>query len=575
MLIRCGNSSQLSEVVLACNTGDDGLFSNIRANTKRGIPTIKVGRENSRPAVIVGGGASLLGTLESIIKLQQEGAKVFALNNAAKFLNEHNVRPDAQIMVDPRPLNAEFVAERYAEEAYLASQVHPDVVSQAIASGYKTSLYHALIEDMDDHIYRGKISKILKAIHKRLPCGWIANLAGLNIKMGGGISVGLTGLCLVHALGHRKMHLFGYDSCHFENKSHAYRQDCNLDDEMVRVAVKDRSFSSSMAMSGQANAFPGLCKMLEDFGCTIEIYGDGLLQHIMKQARHVPKVLTAVYDLGMCPPTFDFISFLAEAERARITQNLDQIDVVFEPGPMFGFRDDELPPDVATRSGMLSRICVAACRLLPSVRNVHVLKDRAEVHGNIFPAKYAEVSPRAHYGIGYLKNALPCLRASPSAVQYVSGKVKFPYATITLRESSYYPERNSKREVWMRVADWLKDRGIEAVFLPDTESPPIKNYKSMPECIDLDIRMALYEGAVINMGISNGPVSLLYASEAKYLIFRPVTEDCHSTSLEFLASHGMEPGDKYAGNGKLVWEDDTYEVIVRELERLFMMMEAA
>jgi hypothetical protein len=574
MLIRCGNSAQLSETVLACNTGDDSLFSNIRENTKRKLPVISVRRETAQPAVIVGGGASLLRELEKIIALKEHGAKVFALNNAAKFLVEHGIRPDAQIMVDPRELNAEFVAEKYADEAYLASQCHPDVVRQAEASGYAVSLFHALIDNMDDHIYRGPISRLLKAAYSRFPWQWLFNLAGPNIKMGGGITVGLTGLCLVHALGHRQMHLFGYDSCHSENKSHAYRQDCNADDEMVRVAVKDRSFNASMAMAGQAHTFPDLCKMLEGVGCTIELYGDGLIQHIMKQVRHVPKVLSAVYDLGMCPPTYDFISFLSEAEKARIAQGLDEIDVVFQPGPLHGFRDDDLPPDNATRWGMLHRVCVSACRLLPSVRNVHVLKVRTAVAGNVFPNKYQEQHPRSHYGVGYFKNALPCLKATPSAVQYVGGKLKKPYATITLRESTYWPERNSNRPEWVKVAQWLHDRGIEPVFVPDTDGTPLKTWRTFTEAVDIDIRMALYEGAVVNLGISNGPMVLLYCSEAPYMIFRPVTEECHTTSAEWLESHGMKYGDKYAGNGKLVWENDTYDVIVRELER-FMLMEAA
>ena len=258
-----------------------------------------------------------------------------------------------------------------------------------------------------------------------------------------------------------------------------------------------------------------------------------------------------------------------------MAQGLDEIDIVFEPGPMHGFRDDDLPPDNATRWGMLQRVCIAACRLLPSVRNVHVMKVRTAVAGNVFPQNYQEQAPRSHYGIGYLKTALPCLKATPSAVQYVGSKIKGPYATITMRESSYWPERNSNRPVWLLVAAWLKGRGIEPIFLPDTDGQPIKNFRSFPECIDIDIRMALYQGAFINLGISNGPIALLYASEAPYLIFRPVTQDCHSTSIEFLESHGIKKGDKYAGNGKLVWEDDTYDTIIRELERFMMLEEAA
>ena len=74
----------------------------------------------------------------------------------------------------------------------------------------------------------------------------------------------------------------------------------------------------------------------------------------------------AVYDLGVSPPSYDFLSFLAEAERHRRANGFTHINLMFQPGPMNGFRDDELPPDTATREGMLWRVCAGMARLLPS-----------------------------------------------------------------------------------------------------------------------------------------------------------------------------------------------------------------
>src|SRR3990167_5126033 len=151
MLIRVGDEAQLRALGLACNMGDAGLFSNVRASTRLGLPAVGTHEAIAQVAVICGGGAALALTLESIRKLKDEGAKVYALNNAASYLAQNGIEADAQIIVDSRSSNARFVAERWARELYLASQCHPQTFAQAAESGYDVRLYHGAVEGLLAH----------------------------------------------------------------------------------------------------------------------------------------------------------------------------------------------------------------------------------------------------------------------------------------------------------------------------------------------------------------------------------------------------------------------------------------
>lgn len=521
---------------VVCNVSVDHLFSNVKASTARGLPEVTVQPANDRPAIIVGGGPSLEGTLERIKEIKADGGVIFALNNAAKYLSDRGIRADFQIVLDARKENAEFVAGGWADHCLLASQCHKDVFD---ACTVPVSIWHPIIDGIDEVLP-----------HK-------------PVLIGGGTTVGLTGMCLVYTLGHRIMHLFGYDSSYQDESSHAYPQDLNKNQETLTIAVNNRRFRASVAMSAQAQKFPHLAVELAELGCEIYPHGDGLLQYVVQtmQAKAAQKVLTAVYDLASSPPTYDFIMFLGEAEKARITGEYTHLDVIFQPGPMFGFRDDQLPPSVAEREAMLHRICVSACRLLPSVRNVEVLKERRTVEGAVFPANWTEDFPASHYGTKYGKSAVRCLRASESArkeVEKTFGGGK--YVSITLRESDYWPERNSNVQEWERVEGWLSLYGYKVIWLPDTNKP--RKFGYLPAMHDLDLRIAVYEKCEVNLMVANGPIALCLYSDCKYLMFKPVTESCKSTSAAFLKANGMDTGDQYGPNGRVVWADDDAETVI-------------
>lgn len=538
MLIRYGDESQLSHLTILCNTGDGGVFSNVRLNLARGYRKIAERKAGERPIAICASGPSLSGALESIRAMQKRGVFVLAMNGSARYLNENGIKPDAMAMVDPRPDNVQFVSEAWAAEAWLASQCHPDVTDTAEKAGMRVMLWHPGSPRMQEN----------------LP-------ANDSLRIGGGITIGMCSMSLSYVAGFRELHMFGFDSSHTEGSGHAFPQPINANDELVDAVVDSRKFVCSVAMAKQASDFMEFTRELLKQGCELHVHGEGLIPSLWNSERKQKALrpLTAVYDLGVSPPSYDFISFLVEAERYRVANNFDVLDVAFQPGPMHGFRSDDLPPDAATREGMLWRVCVGISRLLPSVRNVAVLRTRMNIPGDVFPVGWSSESPVSHYGTVYLKGGEPMLRASEAARKWA--EKTSPYATITLRHSSYWPTRNSNFLEWKKVAEWLKGNGIESVFIPDTEA------SGTPASFDVDLRAALYEGAVINLGVANGPMYLLPYLKARYLIFNIGDGSTLTSSTEFLLSHGVTRGDEtaFGGNGKAIWLPDTFENIVAQL----------
>lgn len=539
---------QQCELSLLPNVSEGELFSNIEVNSARGLPMIDRALEGTDiPAAIVGGGPSLTSTLEKIREAKSLGCKIFALNNVAKYLAEHGIRADYQVIIDSRQMDEQFVMDRHADEALLSSQCHPLVVDRCLNSGYPLRIFHPAIPDIEK--YSGNPAPFA------IWSGW---------------TVGLTAMSVVHTLGHREIHLFGYDSCHSEDgKSHAYPQPMNDTEEMLKVAIDNRIFNCSVAMAAQAAHFEEVATMLTNHGANISVHGDGLVPFIAYKMTHKSDALLAVYDLGASPPTYDFLAFLSQAEIAREKAGHQHLDIAFMPGPRDGFRNDDLPPDRWEREAMLWRVCVGLTRCVPSIRNVQIFRERQDLKAD-FPAGWENVRPLRHYGSHYLKDAPPILRATEagkrSANRICGGA---PYATITLRQSGYHEWRNSNPDTWSWVANWLEDKGNKVILIPDTNGHALDGHTMCWEAaFDVDLRLALYEGAAFNAGIVNGPTSMLCMQKAPWIVFLPYDEG-HTSEPITLYSYGVKDHEERYGSGFFVWGGDSLERVSERLPVLY------
>lgn len=242
-------------VLVICNTPDEDLERNITINTKKDLRWLKSVKAHDGVAVLVGGGPSVVDDIEKIAQLKQNGATVFAMNAASQMLRDNDIEVDYQCIVDAKPETKNLI-DYSAKNHLIGSQVHPETMD-------------SISDPVVCHLEIGEIERFFpeKKVNR-----------GGYVLLGGGASVGNTALCMAYALGFRELHIFGYDSCHKNGKSHAYPQDMNIFIPTTEVKWMDKTYTASVAMKSQAERFIYTASGLKKLGCHINVYGEGLLQ---------------------------------------------------------------------------------------------------------------------------------------------------------------------------------------------------------------------------------------------------------------------------------------------------------
>jgi Flp pilus assembly protein TadD len=307
-----------------------------------------------------------------------------------------------------------------------------------------------------------------------------------------------------------------------------------------------------------------------------------------------PTRLTAFYDLEVSPVTFDFADFLALADLARRQQEAGALHVVIVPAASGGFRADDSIFDEDNKRWRLHNILLPCCALMspaPAVtvcttRDEAAVLERVLAGGPVFPEAYAVAAPRGDFllsGIvaaAALGEAIPSFRATKQAVRYAQrwlanhARGRRP-VTITLREATHVPTRNSDLQAWSGFARRLDHATYLPIFVRDTErafdSPPaeIGDFLHCPFApVNLDLRIALYEESWLNLMVPNGPSVICWLDpRVRLLMFKTLTEDSDNANAVFITSQGLKIGGQApfaTPYQRMVWEPDTREVIERE-----------
>lgn len=258
LVVRHRNNEATQDLVipfkLVCNTNDEMLLANIKANSLTDRKWLALEQENELTAILCASGPSIADNLDEICQLQKDGGIVFAMNGASKFLNDKGIIPDYQVIVDARPQTASLVDTK-AQKHLFASQVDPkcfELVPDAI-------VWHQEIGDITEQL-------------PEYPADYAL--------IGGGTSVGISAMCIAYTMGYRKIKCFGYDSSHRDNESHAFRQAMNDSEPLTTIRSNGKTYLCSFTMKQQAHKFQETARALIDAGCEIDVIGDGLLPSI-------------------------------------------------------------------------------------------------------------------------------------------------------------------------------------------------------------------------------------------------------------------------------------------------------
>jgi hypothetical protein len=294
------------------------------------------------------------------------------------------------------------------------------------------------------------------------------------------------------------------------------------------------------------------------------------------------------YDLAASPVTFDFASYLAAAEVERRQRGLSEINVIFVLGPKSGVRhelsDYEAAIDVPARLARLRNILVPMLAFLPSVKSYTVCGSREHAEAifaagrkRVHPNDYRVYLPRQPAKkdvFEYARAGLsiwPMLRATDAGKRFVAEflarEAKGRKAVVvTLRNYDYSPERNSSNANWIAFANSLDPAVFVPIFVHDTETsmrePPAdfgRHVVCHAASWNLEIRMALYEAAWLNMALMHGPMELCWYNEhARYVLFMTVGTAAVNTETSLIANgHRLGIDLEFAKPyQRIVWKRD-------------------
>ncbi len=246
---------------------DNNIQANIRYASSLVRGWVDVCEPHSGVGVIVAGGASWKKQVKKIKKFQDEGAYVFCVKSTHNELIKKGVIPWGCLLLDPRPHVAAIIEPHEGVRYFVATMCHPTTVDKILES--KHYAYHA-------HVGAGEMDVVKQML-------------GDGFLVGGGSTAACRGMTLLHTLGFRTIHLFGFDSCYptKESQYHGIKPK-----ELFQVTVSGRDFWTDAELLAQGQDFD---KLLEQRGLAIEVHGDGMFKHILEVRRKATADFEALY----------------------------------------------------------------------------------------------------------------------------------------------------------------------------------------------------------------------------------------------------------------------------------------
>jgi hypothetical protein len=334
------------------------------------------------------------------------------------------------------------------------------------------------------------------------------------------------------------------------------------------------------------------------------------LTHTVLSGTRNARILSAFYDLGASPNTFDILVFLVLAEIERRESRCDAMHLYVVPGPNRGFRHDTDVGNLTRQQYIQRNVLLSSHALMPSCAGVTLCSTREAVEEQlraatvgedqrllVFPTGYSVHLPQPHYHFFRIVErwqrgtAVPPLQPSQHALGMVDASLRQwcgdrKVLTITLRETAVQAERNSNLDAWGRFVATLNKDEYAVLVLRDLEKihealpPEFANCLPYPEAvISVELRAALYQLAYLNLCINNGPAAMLLLNPlTRYLSFKMVTEAVQCTTPGHHRKwNWLDPGDQlqYATPfQRLVWKEDTADVLAAEFADMVHIIES-
>jgi hypothetical protein len=285
-------------------------------------------------------------------------------------------------------------------------------------------------------------------------------------------------------------------------------------------------------------------------------------------------ILTVFLDLAVCPVSFDAVVFMTKAKIEQQRVGADKLHVAL----VGNMRDKSQFYSAEEAQFRLWQIVIPACSLFGATMTLAADWEQAKrVAGNgyVWPPDWDRQTLKArHHLVGdiiTLSRAgakVPRLQATAHARKKVRegcARLGRPLVTLTLR-NTYILERNANRADWEHLRKHVESRGYAVAMIEDTDVSLSRGHGFAE--LNLDIRMAMYQEAALNVLCSNGPASLCWFGERDYMMLGAGIPAEEWDNL--FVKQGLPLGESWPWAGprqRLVYKPATYDVMKEEFER--------
>jgi len=501
---------------------EEKALENIKINAARGLPQVPLHDYSLRRINVCGNGPSL----KEIWPDNHHSEVVASLNGAWRALQENGVSSDYIIAYDPSPENVAWFKNAPKDTKYiLGSRMDPAVFD--LLQDHQVYIWHLLSDN----------ERALK----------------LSPLFGGGHTVGSAALNLLAGMGYNYFHLYGYDSCWSGNEHHAAPQEWAVEPPRPYSTNDGQTFMASPWMVGQVEQM--LAQVLENTpDYTVKVHDKGMLAASLET-----NTLNVVYDLNVAPGSFDFMHSLFNVRHYMHENRWSKARVHFKAGSEKGFRPNELiQMSHAGKQRMLNKV-------VRPMLEMHGMEECEIPEHNRMEFSYSPAESLARYRATH---HMPRFQPSREAMLWALENYSDGPIVITLRECTYWPQRNSDTFEWIKFARYIGD-SKRVIFLRDTDcvGQPFEFETCDEASLDLHKRMALYRRASMCFFVMNGPASLAYYTQyIPYGVFLTSAPGYPCYSPEFLQRFiGIDPYGQFPWTNlkrqRLVYGDDDFEAI--------------
>ena len=213
--------------------------------------------------ILVGGGPSMANSLVTIRRMAaRNGARVIAFNDAIQYLLDRNVPVWGTVLMEVMSWQPESIKTVPKGLTYLvASEAHPDTYDMLLSAGANVVQWHAMEEIGEDRLIGDKFDGAVPLIP-------------------GGVTALTRAFFLGHAMGYRRVELFGADSSHAENVSHAYYH--RSDSKVFDIYCAGKWFRAPGYLARQCEDLTKIVQCHHGKTMNIRVHGTGMFPHVAR-----------------------------------------------------------------------------------------------------------------------------------------------------------------------------------------------------------------------------------------------------------------------------------------------------